>query len=150
VTLPEQVHLRALILNPTLMRRVVHAILYEIGALLILIPVMSAILNTGVVHFGLLALMLSVCAVACNMLYQHGFEWLEARFALRRTVRVRIVHALGFELFFTLVALPLTAWWLAMSLLDAFLLDLGLTAFFLLYTFCFNWLYDLGRKRLRG
>jgi uncharacterized membrane protein len=132
------------------MRRVVHAVLFEIGALLILIPVMSALLTTSAVHFGALALMLSGCAVACNMLYQHVFEWLEMRYAWRRTVPVRIGHALGFELFFTLVALPLTAWWMRMSLLDAFLLDLGLSVFFLVYTFCFNWLYDIARRRLRA
>ncbi len=135
-------------MNPTLIRRIVHAVSFELGALLILIPVMSFALGTTMVHFGALALMLSLCAIACNMIYQHGFEWLEARFAWRRSVWVRVGHACGFELFFTAVALPLTAWWLAMDLLEAFLLDLVLSVFFLVYTFCFNWFYDIVRARL--
>lgn len=136
------------ILNATLIRRIVHAVLFELGALLIMIPMMSYALGTTLTHFGALALMLSFCAITCNMIYQHAFEWLEARLAWQRTVRVRVIHACGFEVFFTAVALPLTAWWLAMGLLDAFLLDLLLSAFFLVYTFCFNWLYDIVRARL--
>ena len=140
--------LRAVNLNPTLMRRIVHAVLFELGALLILIPIMSFALATTMTHFGALALMLSLCAIVCNMIYQHGFEWLETRLAWRRSVWVRVGHAFGFEIFFPAVALPLTAWWLSMNLLDAFLLDLLLSVFFLVYTFCFNWLYDSVRARL--
>ncbi len=130
------------------MRRIVHAVLFELGALLILIPLVSMALGTSMTHFGALALMLSFCAILCNMIYQHGFEWLEARLGWQRSVWVRVAHACGFELFFTAVALPLTAWWLAMSWLDALLLDLLFSVFFLIYTFCFNWLYDIVRARL--
>jgi uncharacterized membrane protein len=138
------------IFTSTLARRIVHAILYEVGALLILIPAASIVIGASMLQFGALMLILSVCAMLCNMLYQHGFEWIEKRFVLQRTLAVRMVHTAGFEIFFTAVALPLTAWWLQMSWLEAFLLDLTLTVFFLFYTFCYNWLYDLVRQKLRS
>ena len=140
---------RHLIFNPTLRRRIGHALLYELGALLILIPASALLDGVSMLHFGALAVLLSLCAMLCNMLYQHGFEWVEARFALQRTFKVRIFHAMGFELFFTLVALPIIAWWLAMGWLEALFLDLALTSFFLVYTFFFNWCYDIVRGKLR-
>jgi hypothetical protein len=37
---------------------------------------------------------------------------------------------------------PFFAWWLEVSLWQAFVLDLGLLLFFLVYTFVFNWVFD--------
>ena len=37
---------------------------------------------------------------------------------------------------------PFFAWWLEVSLWQAFVLDLGLLLFFLGYTFVFNWAFD--------
>jgi uncharacterized membrane protein len=38
---------------------------------------------------------------------------------------------------------PVIAWWLDVSFLQALILDLGLLTFFLVYTFAFNWVFDL-------
>jgi uncharacterized membrane protein len=43
---------------------------------------------------------------------------------------------------------PLAAWWLGISLWQAFVLDIGIVLFFLPYTFCFNWTYDHLRARV--
>jgi uncharacterized membrane protein len=132
----------------TLLRRILHAVLFEIGALFILIPLASGLLGVTLFHFGALALMLSVTAMTCNMLYNHVFEWFERRYAWRRTVPVRVGHAIGFEVVLTFATVPLTAWWMGMGWLQAFALDMGLTVYFLTYGFCFNWIYDLVRRRL--
>ncbi len=116
--------------------------------MLIVVPLMSFVLKLGMLHFGALAVMLSICAMLCNMVYNHAFEWFEKRYQWQRNLWVRSGHAVGFEVFFTLITVPLTAWWLNLSLLDAFLLDLVLTAFFMLYAFFFNWLYDTFRGRI--
>jgi uncharacterized membrane protein len=60
----------------------------------------------------------------------------------------RVIHALGFETGLVLIAVPLTAWWLEMTLVQALLMDLGLLLVFLPYTFCFYWAYDMLRQRL--
>ena len=39
--------------------------------------------------------------------------------------------------------LPFIAWYLEIGLLEAFFLDVSFTLFYLVYTFVFNWLYDL-------
>jgi uncharacterized membrane protein len=132
----------------TLLRRILHAVLFEVGALLTLVPLASWLLGVTLVLFGALALMLSITAMACNMLYNHIFEWLERRYAWQRTLPVRVGHAIGFEIVLTFATVPLTVWWLSIGWLQAFMLDMGLTVFFMVYGFCFNWLYDMTRKRL--
>jgi len=71
------------------------------------------------------------------------FERWESRQAVRgRSVRRRVAHAIGFEGGLALFLIPLVAWGLGVSLVEAFWLDLGLLAFFLVYTFVFNWAFD--------
>ena len=61
---------------------------------------------------------------------------------------VRAVHAIAFEAGLVAIVVPLVAWWLDMSLLDALILDIGLLLFFLPYTFLFNLGYDKLREAM--
>ena len=61
----------------------------------------------------------------------------------RKSIAVRIGHAFLFEGGLLLILLPFIAWYLSVSLLDAFLMDVSFAAFYLVYTFVFNWVYDL-------
>ena len=54
----------------------------------------------------------------------------------------RVAHALGFEAGLVVMLVPLFAWWLGVSLWQAFVLDLGLIVFFLVYTYVFNLGFD--------
>lgn len=109
---------------------------------------MSYGFGMNMLQLGALAVILALCAMGCNMLYNHAYEMIEARFGLRRTVRMRVLHTIGFEVFFMAIALPLTAWWLNISVIDALMLDLVFSLFFMLYAFCFNWVFDIVRHRL--
>jgi uncharacterized membrane protein len=94
-------------------------------------------------HASVAAMAASAIAVVWNLIFNTLFERWESRQVRRgRSVGRRIAHAIGFEggLVFTLV--PLFAWWLEISLWQAFVLDLGLIVFFLIYTFVFNLLFD--------
>ena len=51
-------------------------------------------------------------------------------------------HAIGFELGFIITLVPLFAWWLHIGLWQALVLDIGLSVFFLVYTFVFNLGFD--------
>ena len=82
------------------------------------------------------------------MLFNHFFEKFEARRQLQRTVKVRILHAIGFEGGLMLATIPMVAYAMQMSLPEAFLLDLSLTLCILVYTFIFQWGYDAIEVRL--
>ncbi len=66
---------------------------------------------------------------------------------MARTIPVRILHAVGFEGGLMLVTIPIIAYMMQMSFLDALILDFGLTMCILVYTFIFQWCYDLVEER---
>jgi uncharacterized membrane protein len=94
-------------------------------------------------HASVAAIAASAIAVVWNLVYNTLFERWEASQAKRgRSLLRRVVHAIGFEGGLVVTLVPLFAWWLDISLWQAFVLDLGLIVFFLVYTFVFNLLFD--------
>ncbi len=69
-------------------------------------------------------------------------RWRVLRGSVRKTLALRVLHALLFEAGLVLVLVPFVAWYLGVGLYEAFLMDLALTVFFLVYAFLFNWAYD--------
>ena len=83
-------------------------------------------------------------AIVWNLLFNTLFERWEARQPVRgRSVRRRVLHAIGFEGGMVVFLVPIFAWWFDINLLQALIMDLGLLVFFLFYTFVFNWGFDL-------
>jgi uncharacterized membrane protein len=54
----------------------------------------------------------------------------------------RIAHGIGFEGGLAVILMPVMAYWLDISLWSAFVADLGLLAFFFVYTVAFTWVFD--------
>ena len=124
-------------------RKVVHATLFELAAVVIVGLGLSWMFDQDVTQTGGLAIATSLIAMAWNMAFNTAFEAWERRQAdRRRTVRRRVAHAIGFEGGMVAMTLPLIAWWLGIGWWEALLTDLGLMAFFLVYAFAFNWLFD--------
>lgn len=124
-------------------RKVTQAVLYELVAALIVAPVIALAFGKDLLQSGAMALLLSLLALGWNMFFNMLFEYWEARQLQRkRTLRRRLLHALGFEGGLAVLLVPLMAWLLDISLWQALLADLGLLAFFFVYTFVFQWAFD--------
>lgn len=126
--------------------RILHAVGFEVLAIGICAPAAAWILDKPLFQMGALAVMLSTVAMVWNMIYNLIFD----RFfpvGQKRRLPLRIVHALGFEGGFILIGLPLAAWMLDISLLKAFMIEIGFFLFFLPYTMIYNWGYDTLRQR---
>jgi uncharacterized membrane protein len=124
-------------------RKIVYVSLYELIAVLITSSGLAAGSGASLGRAGVVAVASSVIAVLWNLAYNSLFEAWEARQAVRgRSLGRRVAHALGFEAGFIFMLVPLFAWWLDIAWWHALVLDLGLAAFFLLYTFIFNWAFD--------
>lgn len=54
----------------------------------------------------------------------------------------RVAHAIGFQLTLVVYLIPLIAWWLGISLWEAFVVDLAFIILIPCYTFLYNWLFD--------
>jgi uncharacterized membrane protein len=65
-----------------------------------------------------------------------------------RTLKVRALHAIGFESGFIIIGVTMVALVLGVSLMQAFMLEIGFMLFFLPYTMAFNWVWDMLRERV--
>lgn len=121
------------------------AIGFEVIGLLLLIPIGSLLLNKSATELGWLAVLMSLLATWWNYQFNQLFDrfYLAPRGRTCKTQPERIWHAVGFEGGLLIAILPLTAWYLQMSLFDALLLDLGFMLFYLVYGYFYHWLYDL-------
>jgi len=128
--------------------RFFQALLFEVLAIAICAPLGAWLLGYPLAHIGWLTLMISLIAMSWNMLFNLLFDRTQRRMGFDRTVMVRVVHSVLFEIGLLLAIVPLAAWWLGIGLWQAFVLDIGIALFFLPYTFSFNWTYDVLRARL--
>lgn len=129
-------------------RRIVHALSYEIILLVIIAIALSFIFNMPMEVTGSLGIAMAVTSVIWNMVFNHFFEKFEQRHQLKRTVGIRILHAIGFEGGLMLATIPMVAYAMNMTIWQAILLDFSLTMCILVYTFIFQWCYDHIEMRL--
>jgi len=135
-------------LQKSVKERFFHALGFEVLAIAICAPLGAWLLGYPLAHMGALTLMISLIAMAWNMVFNAVFDAAQRRLGFSRTLAMRVVHAVVFEIGLIVVVVPLAAWWLGIGLWEAFVLDIGIVLFFLPYTFVFNWTYDHVRARL--
>ena len=123
-------------------RRIIHALAYEIILLVIIAVALSLIFKMPMEVTGTLGVVMAVTSVIWNMIFNHHFEKFEKKRKLKRTVPVRIMHAIGFEGGLMLATIPMIMYAMQITLGQAILLDLSLTLCILVYTFIFQWCYD--------
>ncbi|MBS0609749.1 MAG: PACE efflux transporter [Proteobacteria bacterium] len=123
-------------------RRVIFVVLYELIAILASSLLFMAI-GQQALESGVMSVVASTLAIVWNVTFNHLFERWEARQIVKgRSMRRRVVHALGFEGGLALALIPLMAWWFGVGLWQATLMEAGLLLFFLVYTYVFNWAFD--------
>ncbi|QXW27103.1 chlorhexidine efflux PACE transporter AceI [Acinetobacter johnsonii] len=129
-------------------RRIIHALSYEIILLVIIAIALSFIFEVPMEVTGTLGIAMALTSVIWNMIFNHFFEKFEAKRKLKRTVGVRMLHAVGFEGGLMLATIPMVAYAMEMSIWQAILLDFSMTMCILVYTFVFQWCYDAIEAKL--
>lgn len=128
-------------------RRLIHAVSYEGILLIIIAMILSFIFEMPLEVTGTLGIIMAVMSMFWNMLFNYYFEKIESYYQWQRTISVRILHAIGFEGGLMFMTFPIVAYMMNLGLLEAFLLDIGMTVCILFYTFIFQWGYDLIEER---
>ncbi|EAP83259.1 MULTISPECIES: PACE efflux transporter [Sulfitobacter] len=124
--------------------RLRHAISFEVIALILVIPAGAILFNVPLHDFGVVGIVSATLATLWNLGYNVLFDLALQRLTgttLKSRI-VRVLHALAFEAGLLMVLLPFIAWYLGISLWDAFVLDIALAAFYLVYSYVFNLIYD--------
>ena len=125
--------------------RLRYTVTFEMILLMLLVPAGAAFFDKGWADIGALGLILSTKAMLVNLAYNWVFDHIDAkadRVSSDRSTPGRILHAVGFELTLLITSLPIYAWWLNISLLEALMTDLVVTSFVVAYTYLFTLGYD--------
>lgn len=136
--------------NRSVKERIFHACTFEFFAIVFTMLIGIFLLNKPLNAMGVLSVLISVTALLLNIV----FNWLFDRFFPfvngDRSVKIRMLHAIGFEGTLVLFTVPMIAFFLKVSFVEAFMIEIGFLIFFLFYTYIYNWCYDKVRKKLMG
>lgn len=126
-----------------LKRKLVYVTCYELIGLSMSTLGLAYLSETQASHTGPLAVMITTVAMLWNLIFNTLFERWESRQAKRgRSVARRVAHAVGFQLTLVVYLIPLIAWWLDMTLVEALLVDMAFIVLIPCYTFAYNWVFD--------
>ncbi|MCG7495670.1 PACE efflux transporter [Vibrio sp. Of7-15] len=123
--------------------RIRHAIAFEIIGLVLMIGILSQF-GFELAHVGMMGLAFSIIATVWNYVYNIGFDnFMMKKFnSTEKSLLVRVFHSIGFEAGLLIITIPAIAWMLDLSLWNAFLLDMGMVVFYLIYAYVYNLAYD--------
>ncbi len=121
------------------------AVLFETIGLLLSVPLAAFIFHFPLKETGVLGLIGATMATCWNYLFNLGFDHSLKRLtgSTRKSVKVRFLHAISFETGLMIAFLPIIAWWMEISVLDALIVDISFVVFYLVYAFAFTWCYDV-------
>ena len=124
--------------------RIRHAVGFEIIALILSIPIMSFFFDFDIKDIGVIAIVGSIIATIWNYGFNIVFDKGMVRFkrSTFKTPAIRVLHILLFESGLLMLYLPMVAWYLGISLWQAFIMDASLVGFYLFYNLSYNWAYD--------
>ncbi len=127
--------------------RIFHSVLLEVLAVLCTVFAATFVVNNDVSHLTALALVISLVAMVFNYFYNIAFDRIYGEERLTRTLKLRVVHGLFFELGMILVTTPLLMLVLDKDFITVLLMDLAMVAFFFVFVMVYNWAYDHARAR---
>lgn len=124
--------------------RVRHALLFEIIGLMLVVPLGALVFAMPMNEIGVVGLVSATLAMVWNYIYNWIFDTVLQRTAgtTLKSVRMRVAHAVLFELGLLIVLMPFIAWYLGISLMHALIMDISFALFYMGYAFVFNWAYD--------
>ncbi len=136
-------------LNPVNMRtpkdRLRHTVLFELLLVMLIGPLLSMLLNQPIHTMGALTIGLSFIAMVINYVYNLAFDHTLKKLGRpihKRSAKLRVLHALLFELCLFSFSIPMVIYVLEYTFLEALMLDLGFLITVPIYAFFFNMLYD--------
>ncbi len=124
--------------------RIRHAISFELIGLALVAPLGALAFGMPIADIGVVGVAGATLATAWNYIYNLGFDRVMQRLtgSTQKSVAIRVLHAVMFEVGLLLALLPMIAWYLGISLTQALMMDVSFALFYMVYAFAFNWAYD--------
>ena len=126
-----------------LTRKIIYALSFESLGILLASGFLMLLADASAAQTLILSAINATVALVWNFTFNALFERWEAGQPIKgRPLSLRILHALLFEGGLTLLMVPFMAWWLQVTLWQAFGYEIGLIVLFLAYTYAFTWAFD--------
>ncbi len=124
--------------------RIRHALSFEAIGILVATPIGAKLFGLPMMDIGAVAIISATIAMVWNYIFNWIFDHLLVRATgtSLKTTWMRVVHSVLFEGGLLVALIPVIAWYLQIGMVEALILDVSLSLFFLGYTFVFNWIYD--------
>ncbi|TXM93516.1 PACE efflux transporter [Methylobacterium sp. WL116] len=124
--------------------RIRHAVLFEVIGLALIIPLGTLLFGLHAADMGVIGVGSALVAMAWNYAYNLGFDRAMQRLVghTRKSLPLRVAHAVLFEAGLLVILLPPIAWYLSIGLVEALVMDLAIAGFYVAYAFLFNLAYD--------
>lgn len=124
--------------------RIRHTLGFESIGLIIFIPLASQFFGYELQEMSIMAVVVSIIATLWNYIYNLAFDNLMLTFLgnTRKSLTIRLPHAFLFELGLILILLPIITGYLNIGYKEAFIMNLGMATFYLVYAFIYNLCYD--------
>ncbi|MBS3847925.1 PACE efflux transporter [Devosia sp. BSSL-BM10] len=124
--------------------RIRHAISFEIIGLALITPLGAFAFAMPMHDIGVIGVGSATLAMVWNYIYNYGFDRLLLRLRgdTQKSMPMRVLHAVLFELGLLIALMPLIAWYLDVSLWQALVMDVSFALFYMGYAFAFNLAYD--------
>ncbi|KQP51610.1 PACE efflux transporter [Methylobacterium sp. Leaf106] len=124
--------------------RIRHALLFELFGLALIVPFGTVLFGLHASDMGVIGIGSALIATAWNYVYNLGFDRAMQRLVghTRKSLLLRVGHAVLFEAGLLMILLPPIAWYLGIGLAQAFFMDLAIAVFYVVYAFVFNLTYD--------
>jgi uncharacterized membrane protein len=124
--------------------RIRQAISFELIGILIVTPLFSWGFDHPLGDMGVLVVIGATIATAWNYLFNLIFDHVlvARRGHSQKSMPDRFAHAALFEGTLLVLLLPIFAWWLDVSLVEALLMEVSFALFYMAYAFVFTWGYD--------
>ena len=125
--------------------RIRHTISFELIGLALVVPIGAWAFGMPMTAIGVVGVAGATIATVWNYVYNLVFDMAMQRVTggTRKSIPARVLHAVLLEVGLLAMLMPLLAWYLGISLLLAFAMDVAFALFYMVYTFVFNWAYDL-------
>lgn len=125
--------------------RIRHAALFELSGFVIVVTLGGWVFDLALKDIGLIAVVSTTLATIWTYIYNLLFDRvMHARLGhTQKTPLMRVGHSLLFEAGLLLILVPFIAWYLAIGLVEAFVMDIAISLFYLFYSFAYNWAYDI-------
>jgi uncharacterized membrane protein len=128
----------------TVRDRLRHVISFEIIGLALSTPLAAWVFGVPPLTMGTLAVACSLIAISWNYVYNLGFDvaMLRLRGSTKKTLPIRFLHTGVFQAVLVVILILFIAWFLAIGLRSAVVMQAGFLAFYGVYAFVFNLAYD--------